>query len=353
MLYRLDEDGNAANGTQVPPAPMGSSTRRTFASLSAADIDALIAQLLPASLDGGVVVDGGEAIVEYITQMDDEIWQQIGMDTFTGTDALYRTQGVTTDGTSFYFSFQLGFEKTDLSYNTLEKNLDAIPLTITLTDYDDHIGDIDYWDGGIYAGLEDDGTGESTAYTHPRVAQFDTNLNYVQSWPLSDTLMTAGVPWVAVDGPNGHLILANWSPTPALYIMDLATAQYLYSIPLSQQLVDIQGAKLFEGSLYTSAFDSAQTIAKVDMQTGVAIVLWHMTDPAYDLPSGAEEEAACSSTSPTARSSTRSTTTNRRPACSSGTTSASASRCASWSVRSAARSGIQGEGPGRRTGGCG
>ncbi len=77
--------------------------------------------------------------------------------------------------------------------------------------------------------------------------------------------MTAGVPWVPVDGANGHLVLANWSPTPALYIMDLATAQYIYSIPLTQQLVDIQGAKIFEGSLYTSAFDSLQTIAKVDM----------------------------------------------------------------------------------------
>jgi hypothetical protein len=290
MLYSLDEDGDATNGTQIPQAPMGSAPRRAFSSLSLLDIQALVSQLVPGRADAGLPVDGGAAIVDYVTQMDNEVWQQIGMDTFTGTDAVYRTQGVTTDGTDWYFSWQLGFEKTDLAYGTIEKNLDAIPVVISATDYDDHIGDVDYWSGSIYAGLEDDGTGETTAYTHPRIARYDTNLNYVESWPLSDTLMNQGVPWVAVDGPNGHLIIANWSPTPALYLLDLATATYVSSIPLSQQLIDIQGAKLFEGSLYTSAFDSPMTIAKVDMQTGVVIVLWHMTDAAYNLPSGAEEE---------------------------------------------------------------
>ncbi len=290
MLYSLDQDGDPTDGTQIPEATMGSSPRRAFSSLSPSDIQALVSQLVPGRADAGLPVDGGTAIVDYVTQMDDEVWQQVGLDTFTGTDAVYRTQGVATDGTDFYFTWQLGFEKTDLAYDTLEKNLDAIPVVISAADYDDHIGDVDCWNGSIYAGLEDDGTGESTPYTHPRIAQYDADLNYVQSWPLSDTLMNQGVPWVAVDGPNSHLIIANWSPTPALYILDLSTTNYLYSIPLSQQLVDIQGAKLFEGSLYTSAFDGPMTIAKVDMQTGVVIVLWRMTDPGYDLPSGAEEE---------------------------------------------------------------
>ena len=102
--------------------------------------------------------------------------------------------------------------------------------------------------------------------------------------------MTDGVPWVGVDGPNGHLLSSNYGTASAIYLFDLGTAAYLSSIPLSQPLHSVQGAKLFEGSLYASCFDTPMTIAKIDMATGVVIVLWDMTDAVYALPSGAEEE---------------------------------------------------------------
>jgi hypothetical protein len=40
-------------------------------------------------------------------------WAQVGADVFGVQDGVYRTQGMATDGTDFYFSWQYGLEKTD------------------------------------------------------------------------------------------------------------------------------------------------------------------------------------------------------------------------------------------------
>jgi hypothetical protein len=264
LLFSLDVDGDAANGTEVP-AVIPEATRRSFAALSDADISALVSQLIP----GRSPVDATTASDLFITQMDGELWQQIGLDEFPGIVGLDRSQGVATDGSSWFFSWKLGLQKTDLDYATQTSNLLGIPPTLSSLG-DNHIGDIDYWNGTIYAPLED-----GTKYLHPHIVLYDSaSLTAGAIYPLSNTLLTDGVPWVAVDGPRGNLYVAEWNPTPAIFVLDLATVTYTRSIALRPTLGRIQGGKVFEGSLYLSTDDAAKDIYKVNLDTGTVIPLF-------------------------------------------------------------------------------
>src|SRR5205823_4840123 len=103
----------------------------------------------------------------------------------------------------------------------------AIPADLAALG-DKHIGDIDYWNGTLYAPLED-----SHVWLQPHIALFDpaTLTGTGQSYALPTTLLTDGVPWVAVDGPRGNLYAAVWDPTLAIFVFDLATVTYTRSIP--------------------------------------------------------------------------------------------------------------------------
>jgi hypothetical protein len=263
LLYSLDVDNNPADGTQVFPTGPGT-TQRSLANLTDADVVTLVDQLIP----GRGAFDGG--LDAFITQMDDEVWQQTGLTNFPL--AWVRSQGVATDGKDFYFSYQYGFDETDLSYNTIQQVGGPLspPWPPALTALgDNHIGDVDYWDGGIYAGVED-----GPKYVHPYIVHFDMSLKPVEELALSPTLMTAGVPWVAVDGANNRLLIGNWDPTPALFFMDLVTANQIGTLPLSQTLGHIQGGKVFEGAFYAQVDEGLKYIDKIDLETGTVITLW-------------------------------------------------------------------------------
>jgi hypothetical protein len=264
LLFSLDADDNPADGTQVVPAGPGGG-QRPFSDLTDdAHVMALVDQLIP----GRAAFDGG--LDAFITQMDDEVWQQTRLDNFPL--AWVRSQGVATDGKDFYFSYQYGFDETDLSYNTVQQVGGPLsppwPAANTALG-DNHMGDVDYWDGGIYAGLED-----GPKYLHPYIIHYDMNLKPVESFALPVTLMTAGVPWVAVDGANSRLLIGNWDPTPALFFMDLATANPIGTLPLSQTLGHIQGGKVFEGAFYAQVDRDLKYIDKIDLETGTVITLW-------------------------------------------------------------------------------
>ncbi|HVO31117.1 MAG TPA: hypothetical protein VMV18_10285 [bacterium] len=264
LLASLDIDGDPTNGTAIP-TPTPGATQRSLASLSDADVATLVASLIP----GRTLVTDSAATNAFITQMDGELWAQIGSDTFSLLDGLKRSQGVTTDGTSWFFSWEKGLQHTDLAYNVITDNILAIPLAQAALG-DNHIGDIDYANGSLYVPLED-----GSAYVHPYLASYDpTTLTSTAVVAVDNTLMTAGVPWVAADAARSSLYIAQWDPTPSLYVYDMATMAYVRSIPLSTTLARIQGAKVFEGSLYASTDDSAKDIYKINLETGTVIPLF-------------------------------------------------------------------------------
>ncbi len=270
LLFSLDGDGDASNGTDVPNvAP--SARQRSLATLSDGDVTALIDRLFP----GRSLIDGDSAIDRFITQMDGEIWQQIGIEEFPLTVGLVRSQGVTTDGSSWFFSWKLGLEKTDLDYVTqLSVTTTAIPPDLAVLG-DNHIGDIDFWNGMIYAPIED-----GPSYRHPHIVLFDpATLMAGQEHALSDTPLTKGVPWVSVDAARGHAYVAEWDPTPQIFVLDLTTLAFQGAIPLHRTIGRIQGTKVFEGSLYAASDDDAKDIYKINLDTGTVIPLFAFHQP--------------------------------------------------------------------------
>ena len=271
LLQSLDADGSPDSGTALTPYPAPATTR-PLSSLSDADVAALVAQ----KFAGRTPVATLESVDRFIDQVDSELWAQIGLDTFTGLVAYGRSQGVTTDGASWFFSYQYGLERTDLSYNSQQTNNLAIPASLSLTQGSNHIGDIDLNGTTLWAPIED-----GSAYQHPYLVEYDaTNLSAGATHALSNTLLTKGVPWVAVDAPRQSLYVAEWDPTPSIYVYSLAGVGYVRSIPIRPTLTRIQGAKVFEGNLYADVDTTAKTVWKINLETGTAQPLFELSNAA-------------------------------------------------------------------------
>jgi hypothetical protein len=273
LLFSLDTDNDATNGLQLPNVVPGAN-QRSFANLTASDITNEITTLIP----GRTALDGGAALDSFITAIDSEVWTQMSSTQFTGLTGGVRSQGVTTDGTSWYFSWRYGFDVTDTSYNSIRSNPTAIPLAATLVG-DNHIGDIDFLNGVLWAPLED-----GNAYMNPNVCPFDPQtLSCSTLHGINNTLSTQGVPYVIADGPRGNLYVSQWDPIDALFIYDVATVTYQRSLPLRTTVGRIQGGKVFEGSIYLSSDNAVKSIYKVHFETGTVIDL-------MDLNHGNEQE---------------------------------------------------------------
>ncbi len=267
LLYSLDGDHDPATGTQLPSFA-ATGTPLPLASLTPASLAQVLATLAP-----GVTPIGERAALHlFITQVDGEEWAETGSDTFTGSAAAQRSQGVTTDGVSFLFSWRFGLERTSpgAAFSEQASNQLAIPLQFGAQG-SDHIGDIDFWNGKIYAPVED-----SAKYAMPMILLYDpADLSYTgQSYALPPALQTAGVPWVAVDGPRARVITAEWDPTLQLNLFDLNGLAVAGSLPLSRTLGRIQGAKVYGGMLYAQADDTQKTTWKINLETGTVITLF-------------------------------------------------------------------------------
>src|SRR3982750_4428930 len=98
-----------------------------------------------------------------------------------------RSQGATTDGQSWFFSWQGGLEKTDNAFLTQAAGTWPADIAVQPQVNPDgsnhvggnHIGDIDYYNGLIYAPIEDGGENAGVVqvndpeYQHPYIALYD------------------------------------------------------------------------------------------------------------------------------------------------------------------------------------
>jgi hypothetical protein len=212
----------------------------------------------------------------FLGAFDGEAWVEKTKDTFNLTNAILRGQGVASDGASWFFSGTTGLERTDDSFSSQKRNDVAIPPSLLVAG-SDHIGDIDVWNGTIYAPVEDKG------YKAPKVVLYDpSSLSAGTVFDIPVSLQTAGVPWIAVDGPRGVAYLAEWDPTPALHVFDLTTMTYQRDIALSRTLGRIQGAKVYKGQLYASMDDAQKSIVKIHLASGTVIDLFAIGDTSIE-----------------------------------------------------------------------
>ncbi len=200
------------------------------------------------------------------------------------TDAMYSGQGITTDGEYFYTSGSLtafglaGLMKWDAeTMECVAKNTDAIPADYKEFYGCDHIGGISYYDGKIYAAVEDE------AEEFPLVMTYDCEtLELIDIFVIEPDNLPDGIPWCAVDAEKGYLYCSPFSDVEYILAFDLETMEFSHFINLSKMVTRIQGGEVYNGLLYLS-YDAENSntdqILTVDIETGEVEKLCSRTVP--------------------------------------------------------------------------
>ncbi|MBP9988762.1 MAG: hypothetical protein KBT46_04610 [Ruminococcus sp.] len=183
-----------------------------------------------------------------------------------GIESLNRSQGVTTDGTAWYFSGKKAIVKIAFDNTTIiAANYNAITDEFKEKYGSAHIGGISYYNGMIYAPLED-----SKKWEHPIVALYDAQtLKYTGICKeLPTELLTRGVPWVAVDGERNLLYCSHSKSVEKLLCFDLDTLEYVKSIEIETPVSAIQGGEVYNGLLYVGTNDSTRAVYTINPDNG-------------------------------------------------------------------------------------
>lgn len=183
-----------------------------------------------------------------------------------GIGAYFRSQGMATDGETLYFSSKTTLIRTEADAKTLiNANYFAIPEQLKEIGIA-HIGGMSFYNGYIYAGLED-----SKVWDYPIIGVYDAEtLELVDYYIMDDEVITRGMPWVCVNPENGYLYCMDHSKQPTkILVYDTANEMsFVEEVPLSQVVPSIQGAEFLDGTLYAATNDETQAIYKIDPATG-------------------------------------------------------------------------------------
>lgn len=184
----------------------------------------------------------------------------------TGIGAYFRSQGIATDGESYFFSSKTTLIRTELDgISTINANLSAIPEELSKLGIK-HIGGMSYYNGKLYAGMED-----SKVWDYPIIGVFDPEtLELVDYYVMDAELITRGMPWVTVDPETGYLYCMDHSKKPTM-ILAYDTADGMKEVSrvlLADIIPSIQGCEFKGGFMYAATNDETQAIYKVDVHTG-------------------------------------------------------------------------------------
>ena len=211
-------------------------------------VDAFLSFLVTVCMLLTGIMDSGEATSTPEVEL-------VREDKLLSIDAMKSGQGVATDGKYFYTSGSLtAFGMTSITKRDAEtmevlvKNDSPIPQEY-IDDYgSDHVGGISYYDGKIYAAVE------NKAEDLPLVITYDARtLHIVDIFELPNTDLPDGIPWCCVDGENGYLYCSQFNEVNEILAFDLETMEFSHVIPLSEQIVRIQGGEVYDGVLYLSS----------------------------------------------------------------------------------------------------
>jgi hypothetical protein len=201
---------------------------------------------------------------------------------FTG---LYRTQGIATDGAQWFFSWSYGLERADNELNSLQRNStfslpDNISPGIPPDLWDqrlDHIGDIDYHNGIIYASLDS----KADNYQNGHVALYkSSDLTYTgtahpligaPSNPHDDVAS-----WVAVDPARGYGYGKEWKTGNTINVYHLNDWIFSHTLAMSQSLSRIQGGKVRGNWLYMSSDNETRSVYRLNLMDGAVEELFQI-----------------------------------------------------------------------------
>jgi len=168
-------------------------------------------------------------------------------------------QGIACDGTYYYVSDSKALYKYTKEGTLVLKNDDPFRgLTLEAN----HLGDIDVWNGEIYAGIEVflDGQGKNI-----QVAVYDAGtLAWKRSinWePASGQVEVSGL---AVDRQRDMVWMSDWVDSRYLYCYDLATGKYSHKVHLRPVPWWTQGIYMVDGRMLITADDGDATFHEPD-----------------------------------------------------------------------------------------
>lgn len=183
-----------------------------------------------------------------------------------GIGAYFRSQGMTSDGETLYFSSKTTLIRTEDDAKTLvNANYSAIPDELKELGIA-HIGGLSFYNGLIYAGLED-----SKVWDYPIVGVYDAEtLELVDCYIMDAEKITRGLPWVAVNPENGYLYCTDHSKNPTkLLVYDTANEmEFVKEVALGDSPYAIQGAEFLDGTLYAATNDDTQAIYAINPESG-------------------------------------------------------------------------------------
>ena len=162
-------------------------------------------------------------------------------------------QGVAWEGGETWVSGSTTLSHYSGSWELLALNTD--PFT-AMEGNVNHIGDIDVWNGELYAGVEYFMDGEAS---NIQIAVYDAQtLTYKRAFPFAPESGQTECSGIAVDPAAGVIWLCSWADGESgryLYKYDLFTGAYLGKVHLQPTPQWIQGIACYEGALFLTADD--------------------------------------------------------------------------------------------------
>lgn len=207
----------------------------------------------------------------------DTTWSEVGSFQFDLFTSLLRCQGMTTDHEGrFWFSANQNLSRADSWTGATQERNDEPFSDYLRANGANHIGDIEYLHGKIYAPIED-----GPRYHHPFVAIYNAaDMILERIIPLPQIMQPDGVPWLTIDPERGYLITSQYHHTTQINLYDLESGALRKQIPMSARLESIQGGKYLKDHVYMTANDPAGGYALYDLDiwTGSVEKLFHLND---------------------------------------------------------------------------
>lgn len=193
-----------------------------------------------------------------------DYFEPVSTTSYTLFDAVIRAQGIANDGEHFYFSGNFGLIKTDLDGVTMQgTNYLAIPPKLLLKGCK-HIGGITYYNGKVYAPIED-----SKVFEHLYIGTYDAQtLEFIAAYPLPLEKHENGVPWCVADPDKGYIYSAGRDHITTINVYDAETMAFVKTIELNAPVHKVQGGDMYKGILYLSISRDDQGVFAINLETG-------------------------------------------------------------------------------------
>ncbi len=171
-------------------------------------------------------------------------------------------QGIAWSKGAYYVSGSTSLSRYDTDWKLQTANDD--PFT-GLSDEINHLGDIDVYEGRIYASAERFLDGKAS---NIQIAVYDAQtLGLVRTFPFDETSGQTECSGIAIDPDSKSIWLCSWEGDESgryLYRYDLESGGYLGKVHLQAPPQWIQGIAYYEGWLYLTADDGTADLDEPD-----------------------------------------------------------------------------------------